>query len=532
MKAKGQNFTQAASVLLLSTIVVKLIGAFFKIPLSADYALGDLGFGYFSAAYDVYTPIYTLAIAGFPVAIARMVADFVAQNRFSDSKKVFYVAMRTLLIAGGVATFIVSVGSALFVEDIGWKCSLIAIAPSIFCLAVASVYRGYFEGVKNMVPTAVSNVIEALVKLILGLSIAIIVMNLTHNPALAAAGAMIGITLGTCGCVIYLAIVHKKENPVYIKNADAHGVTEREIFINLVKLCVPVAIAALSVNFTSLVDTFSLRQQLAGLLEENGENAKILLEGTLYTNLSAEEIPTVLYGIKGKAQTLFNLIPTLTTAFGVGVLPMVTDCFVRNDRVKLKENTDLMLKYSSIISLPAGLGYVFLSKNIMELLYGDMSAVLGGRVLMIYGFAAVFAGLFVPLTSYLQGVGKQSRALVNIAIGIVVKILCNVFLTGVVHINVYGAALGTALCFAVIFILHMVTLIATVKVKPDFKNAFLMPLMASVICLTVAVLMGKISDDSSLVTIIAIGTAAIIYLAFLLIFKTISIKEIKGFLNN
>lgn len=529
MKSKVQNLTQAASVLLLSTIAVKLIGAFFKIPLSADFALGDLGFGYFSAAYDIYMPIYTLAIAGFPVAIARMVADYTAKQRFSDADRIFYTAMKALLSFGVAGAALISLIAMIFVDDEGWKYSLLAIAPSVFFCAVASVYRGYFEGLKNMVPTAISGIIEALGKLILGLGVAIIVMQITHNSALAAAGAMAGITLGTWCSVGYLAIIHKKKNLVFVNNSDNEDeVGGKAILAQLIKLCVPVAIASLSVNFTSLIDTFTLRQQLTALIEADGNNANILLQGTLYTNMVQDEIPTVLYGIKGKAHTLFSLIPTLTTAFGIGALPLVTDNFVRGDYKELNSNANMSLKYSSIISLPAGLGYICMAEKIMELLYGDTSSALGGKILLIYGIAAIFAGLSVPLTALLQAVGKQTAALVNIVLGIILKILCNIFLTQIKEINVYGAVIGTALCFAVIFMLHVFTLVKGVGITIDLKNVFIMPLIAALICGLVAFTVGKILDFK-IGTLISIALAGAVYLLFLFIFRIISVNEVKSF---
>lgn len=530
MKLKEQNLTQAAVILLMSTVIVKLIGALFKIPLSADYALGDLGFGYFSAAYDMYIPIYTLALSGFPVAIARMVADYTAKKRFGDANRVFYISMKALLVTGlvgFVGLCVLALPLVSLTDKSGQSLySLWAVAPSVFFCSVASVYRGYFEGLKNMVPTAVSNVIEALGKLILGLTGAIIIMRISGNPALAAAAAMMGITLGTFFSCIYLAVIHKRKNLVFIENSQSgDSDSKSRLFKKLVMLSIPVAIASLSTSITSLIDSVTLRSQLNSLLSSSSENAKLLLKDTLYNDVALGEIPTLLYGIKGKAHTLFNLVPSLTTALGVGALPLVTECFVKENRQGLKKNTELMLKLSAVISLPAAFGYIAVGKEIMELFYGETSSVLGGKILSVYGIAALFAGISVPITALLQATENQTRALLNILCGMSVKLICNLVLTVIPVVNVYGSVIGTSVCYIVIFFMHIITLIKTLKFTPSVSDCFLKPCLAAVMCGVTAFLLSRILNFK-LGIIISIGLAALVYLVILLILRVISREEI------
>lgn len=534
MKTKEQNITQAAAILLVSTVVVKLIGALFKIPLSADYALGDLGFGYFSVAYDLYVPIYMLALSGFPAAISRMVADYTAKKHFQDADRVFYVSMKTMLavgLIGAVGMFILSFPLVAFTDKSGQSLySLWAIAPSVFFCAVMSVYRGYFEGLKNMVPTAVSSIIEAGGKLILGLTLAVITVKITHNPAFAAAAAMAGITLGTFISCVYLAVIHKRKNLVYIESGKSEGILGKEMLKNLILWSVPVAIASLAVSFTSLIDSFTLRSSLNSIIAQNPHNAEILLRDTLYKGATVAEIPTLLYGIKSKAHTLFNLVPSLTTALGVGALPLVTERFVVGDKAGLKKHIDLILKFAALISFPAAAGFVAVGGDIMEMFYGDVSSTLGGKILAVYGIAALFAGLTVPITALLQSVEKQNKALLNIFCGIGVKLICNLTLTLIPEVNVYGAVIGTALCFGVIFVLHIVTLVKAVGFLPDFKDTFLKPFMAAACCALVAYFVAQ-SLEIKADVVISIILAALVYVIILLILRAIKLEEIKEFIK-
>lgn len=526
MKVREQNITQAATVLLMSTVLVKLIGALFKIPLSADYALGDLGFGYFSVAYDLYAPIYILALSGFPVAISRMVAQYTAKQRFQDADRVFCVSMKAMLVLGGMGTVIMlllSLPLVALTDKSGQSIySLWAIAPSVFFCAVISVYRGYFEGLKNMLPTAVSSVIEALGKLVLGLSAAIITVRSTKNSAYAAAAAMMGITIGTAISCIYLAVIHKKRNLVDIRGSE---IATKQLLGDLVRFTLPVAIASLAVSFTSLIDSFTLRSTLGLIISNNIENATVLLKDTLYTTYTIEEIPTIIYGIKGKAHTLFNLVPSLTTALGVGALPLVTQYFVKGDKPLLKKNINLIIKFASIISFPVAAGFIAVGKNIMDMFYGDVSSVLGGKILALYGIAALFAGLSVPVTALLQSVEKQNQALLNIGIGIFIKLICNVFLARITVINIYGAVIGTTLCFAVIFALHIITLVKTVEFIPSIIDVFLKPFFAAFCCGIMAHFVVN-TIKSSVNVVISIVVSAVVYMTILLISKAIKKNEV------
>lgn len=534
MKFKEQNLTQAALILLLSTFIVKVIGAFFKIPLSADYALGDLGFGYFSAAYDMYIPIYTLALSGFPVAIARMVANYVAKQRFSDADRVFYISIKTLLVIGlvGFAGFCILSFPIVAITDKSGQSifSYWAIAPSIFFCCITAVFRGYFEGYKNMIPTAISNIIEALGKLLLGLTGAIITMRITGNPAVASAAAMLGITIGTLASSIYLAVIHKGKNLVLIENdSEPDDTAAKDIFKKLIILTIPVAIASLASSFTSLIDSLTLRSQLYSLIEKNPENIGLLLKDTVYQNVEPIQIPTLIYGIKGKAQTLFNLISTLTSAIGVGALPLVTECFVKKDNDGLKKNTDKIFKYASLVAFPSGIGCIAVGQGIMELLYGDRSAVLGGKILAFYGISAIFAGLSIPVTAILQAMEKQNKALFNILCGIAVKLICNLLLTAVPEINVYGSVIGTALCYIVIFALHMLSLIKNLHFPLAVFDSFLKPLIGALLCGITAFLLNNLLDFKA-ETIVSIGAGACVYLLVLAVLKVIKKEEIKEFL--
>lgn len=527
MKNKEQNLTQAGAVLLFSAIIVKIIGAVFKIPLSADYVLGDLGFGYFSAVYDLYIPVYTLALSGFPVAIAKVVADFVAKKDLENVRKTFLLSHKVLLCIGLISTFAFLGLMPIFLVrgESGSVYSYIVASVSVFFCCIISVYRGYFEGFKNMMPTAVSSIIEALCKLLLGLSGAFVTMRLTGDPAISSAVALAGITLGTVLSCLYLKVTFKRNNHFAEKIRFSDKVYDSSLLKRFIAVLIPVAISSLVVGITAFIDSVTLIPQLKVLSQTSG-NADFLLKGTLYSNIIPTEIPTLLYGIKGKAHTLFNLVPTLTSALGVGAVPLIAGYFADGDSKGLKRNVSQCLKYSAVLCMPIAFGFMFVGNGITELLYGAKSAELGGRLLSIYGVAALFGGMSIPTTSVLQAIGKQKNALLNIVLGITVKLLCNVILTPLIILNICSAAIGTSLCFVTVFALNIACLIKHMGLCFDIVGCLLKPLIASVLCGFTAYLISQIDGNFKIITAVAIMVAGMVYFAFLFLLKVIRKREL------
>ena len=251
---KEQSFLQATVILGIATMLVKVLGAIFKIPLQR--LIGDDGMGFYSTAYDIYLPIYSLAMAGFPVAVSRMVADQVGKERYRDARRTLRVVAKVFLIAGTIGLLLMYGASFIVTAVTGnvrARPGMFVIAPSIFFCCVMSIYRGYYEGVRNMYPTAVSSVIEAVCKLVLGYSFAFIIVKSATAVTLdtlsyAVAGAMLGITLGTVLGSAYLIWCYTKKGDgitnQMLRESPA-PMSQRKIFKMLVAIAVPVALGSL-----------------------------------------------------------------------------------------------------------------------------------------------------------------------------------------------------------------------------------------------------------------------------------------------
>ena len=518
---KKQSFSKGATILLASTIMVKIIGALFKIPLSADYCLGDLGFGYFSSVYDIFTPFSTLAISGFPVAIAKIISDDFAK---SNEKKVIsdLKAAKRFFSVSSLLLFIIIVCISLISGFVLKKSDsyiiMLTMAPAILFCFIASLYRGYFEGINNMQTPAVSNIIEAFCKLALGFTIAFALVKYTGDLILAASGAMLGITIGTAFSAFYLKIKIKKSD-ISLKDKNIPHSSSKEIL----KILIPIVCASLLGGIVVFIDTLTVRWRIDSLMPNNYNFICNLLGLNILPEVS--EFSTFLYGIRSKAFTIFNLIPTLTTSIGIAIIPNVSGYLSAKDDVNLQKTIQTGLKIASIITMPVSFGLIFIGTPIMNFLYGDGTSLISGRLLSIYGVAAIFAGLVMLLTSVLQGLSKQSFVLKSFVIGLLIKLLLNIILIGIPEINIYGSALSTVFCYAFIFVSELALLIKSINFKLDFKDTVLKAVFSAVCCGIAAMLICKIGD-SSLITMLAIAVAGAVYLGCLLLTKTIKIVKI------
>lgn len=529
-KNKRRSMQYGTAVLLISAVIVKLIGALFKIPLSSAHCLGDEGFGFFSSAYDLFSPLYSLAMAGLPVATARTVSEHIAEGRYRDARLSYRLSRKFFLIAGiiGTAVFAALVIPFVRLTDATGKTApaLFAVAPAVLFSCILSAERGYYEGLNNMLPTAVSELTEALCKLILGLGAAFITVRLTGSTVWGAAAAMAGITVGTLFAFLYTRIYAKlKGDGITAETLENSPEPQSgaDTFKKMILLTLPIALTSLTVNIPPMIDALTVKSGLEGLINGGTDLRGIyrsVFENGDMPDLSA--FPVLLYGIRGKAYTVFNLVPAFTSVIGVGAVPAIAAAAARGNTAELKKNINTVLKTAALISLPAACGLIAIGGRITDFLYDtEASAVIGGEMLTVYGLAALFAGFLVPLGGILQAVGRQNAVLLNTAAGTAVKLIVNIIAVSVPKINVMGSALGTVLCFFVIFLLDIAVLIKAVGFAPDSVNVFLKPLASAAFCGLAARLTVMLGSSRG-VTLLAVFAAVLVYAVLIVALKTVS----------
>ncbi|MCM1507844.1 MAG: polysaccharide biosynthesis C-terminal domain-containing protein [Ruminococcus flavefaciens] len=445
---KKQNFLKGSLILMMSAVTAKALGALFKIPLTN--LLGGVGMSYFSCAYSIFMPVYALTVTGLSSAVARMTAQSIALGMYTNAKKVRSTALMIFSavgLAGSIITFVLSVITGSSPES---SLSVTMIAPSVFFGCIMSVERGYYEGMSNMYPTAVSQVIEGIVKVVAGLMLCgyvtehineITVYFPDIDPrAVSASAGVLGVTLSSAGAVvffIFMRIFGKKFHADGEQTVMSRKDISRELMVN----AVPAGISAVVTNLTALIDMWTV----IGCISYFGSRVSIP------DSIAENEIPHFIYGsFAGIALTVFNLVPSVTNMLGKGVLPCITEAWESHDIKSLSENTMQALITSAVIAVPSAFGIAVLAPEILGFLFpkqpDEVSICINSLRLLMPGMVCLCISF--PLFSMLQAIGKASLPLKIMLFGTVIKFAGNITLIPLMSVD--GASLSTSLCYAVI----------------------------------------------------------------------------------
>ncbi len=523
MSKKTKSFVAGAAVLGIIGLIVKVIGAVFRIPLGN--VIGSVGMANYQAAYPVYAALVVISTAGLPTAISRMVSERVAVDDYKGAHKVFIMAFRVLLIVGIVTTgvmLLISKSVAIGVKIPTAYLSLMMIAPALFFVSILSAYRGYFQGLQMMWPTAVSQLIEQVVKLAAGLYLA--QLMLPRGVEYGAAGALIGITLSEVVALLFVVIVYQfkrgglKEKRAMLPNVPYQA--KRSIGMDLLVIALPIALGGCIMPAINIADTAIVTRSLMSI-------------GYL------EEAAQAKFGVlTGFVNPLINMPAVLSIALCMSLVPAISAARAQKDNQLVSLRSAMGLKLALLIGLPCAVGMFILAEPIIRLLYGgSLSAdeiLLGTQLLQTLSLGVFFLTLLQTMTGILQGAGHQFVPLVNLAIGAGVKIILSIVLIRIPSLNVHGAAIGTAACYGIAAILNTLYVIRFTKPKVKPAKDVLMPLVATAAMggaafLAYHQLSGSMGNTKA--ALIAIVAAGVVYFALLLLtggLRLSDIREISG----
>lgn len=547
---KGQSFLEGAIVLTLSAALVKMIGALFKIPLAN--ILGGVGMSYFVSAYEIFTPVYAVTVTGFGAAVSRLVSEAVSAGGRELPGYVLAAARRLFFVLGIGGTLLMAVcadGFSRAIHNPNAIWSICAMVPAIFFSCMTAAYRGYYQGLSNMRPTAVSQVLEAVVKLIFGsllsLGVTYFLMARYHAGGIipgvrsaapeeaalvitrySAAAAVAGVTISTAAGALYMRRYHEKHKERSAAREDHLAL--REIRERLVKIAIPISAAALVVNLTSVIDLISVMNCLSRAIRQNAQTVLSMYEGLIPAGVTIEMLPEYLYGsYSGLAVSLFNLAPSVTAAMAVSAIPAVTGAWVSARAGKLERTVASVLRASLVVSLPIGFGISVLAGPILRFLYPArlMEAAIVAPILRVMGVSSVLVAFCTPANSILQAAGHERLPMLMLTVGAAVKLAVNYICVSIPEINIHGVPYGSFLCYALIAAGCILSLRRQIGVRISVVSVFLKPIFCAVVSSAGAysaytVLSGNLSASLSL--LLSIAFSGIIYLILILLTGTIT----------
>ena len=471
-KTTKQNYMHGAAILTVGVIIMKVLGFFYKVPLGN--ILGDEGYSMFLGAYSIYNIFFTLATAGLPVALSRLVAEADAHGRVRQEEKTFRVALATFAVLGVIFSLVLYFFpewlAANYLENPDAAMSIRAMAPAILLVCLVSAYRGYCQGNGNMIPTTVDEVLEVLFKVIFGLILAAAFLRAGKGLPVGSAGAILGVSIGSVvslGYMVWYRHRHYRDLAAPYTAGDVEpdepGGEERtdsalKIVRDLLTIGVPIALGACIMAILNSIDSKLCMNRLQTAAHFSYFEAKVL------------------YGVYGKAQTFFNLPAAFITPLTISIVPAISAAFAKGDKEGAAKISEDSMRIAAVIALPMGVGLSVMSEPIMRGFYPE-SHHAGPVLLAIMGAAAFFVCMLLMENAVLQASGKEKYTMITMIVGGLVKIAVNWILVARRPINIYGAPIGTLASYVAMCAMNFLFMTASLERTPRlgrilFKGMF------------------------------------------------------------
>ena len=514
-----KTFFSGVLLLTLSTVLVKLIGLFYKIPMLSY--LGTEGMGYFNSAYEIYALFCVISTAGLPVALSVLISGAVARGEEARAARIYRVTRSVFLWIGiGGALFMWFFADAfcqMIKSDNALLC-MRSIAPTIFLVCYSSALRGYFQGYQKMFPTAFSQLLESLGKLLFGLLLARYALQKGFETPVVAAYAGAGLTLGTAFSTLYLMLAKAGFHPKQAKEAsceEPESFGSGSILGQLCRLAIPMTLGASLVSLTKLVDMTMILRRLQSIgLDEIAANEAY---GS-YTTL---------------ALSVFGLIPALVNSVALPLVPMLSAAIASKDHTKQAQMVRISYLLTSLFALPAALGLSAFAKPILLLLFGgEPVAVETAAPLLSYLGISVFLSCMITATnSVLHAYQVVNRPILSMLAGAVVKVVSAYFLIGSPAVAMAGAPISTFLCNLTVVLINLY-FAAPLCRQPSLREIFLRPLWASAgavgISFGIYLWLSARRGSGTLLTLLALLLTLVLYVVFACLFGVFNEKDLSA----
>ncbi len=463
---KKQSFLHGAALLALATAIVKIIGALYKIPLNS--IIGTRGFAYFNTAYDIYAVLLMISTAGLPLAMSRMISAASSLNNTRQMKRIYRTAQTifaTLGLVGSLLMVLFAKQLAAFQQQPNAWAAIAFLGPSALLVCMISSFRGFFQGQGNMIPTSVSQVIEAVTKLIVGLGAAFFLLKFTKSIPLAAGGAILGVTVGCFVTTIYLFGLFRKAYHALDEGDPAQPVERySDIARELLRIAVPITIGSAGLQIITMMEV------------------KVYMTQLLSTGFT-QDMADSMKGIFNMSQTIFNLPCAFITPITVSAIPAITSALTlcRNDQVRSTEES--ASRITALISMPCAFGLCVLAEPVMALLggYKGSDLTLATNLMRVLSLCIIFNSTVMLTNTIMQAHGHVSLPVINMFIGGILKLVCVFILSGNTAINILGVPIASVCCFLCITVLNLFAMNRVIAEPPKMIRNMLKPLASALV---------------------------------------------------
>jgi len=500
------SFVKQAAILATASVIVRIIGFTYRIPIIN--MVGDVGNALYTTAYAAYAFAIIISSGAMPAAISKLVSERVAVGRYRDAHEMFKNALVAVAILGATVGLIMALGanwftSLRFYNYPGAVYAIRALAPTIFVVALLAVFRGYFQGMNTMMPTAFSQVIEQIFNAVFSIWLAHIFfrsMNVEHAAAGAAAGTGIGAVVGLLvvfGIYMLVAGDIRERAARNARNMKKGSGERREAQLK-----------ALGATALPIIVSMGI-YQIATLIDLGMASYRIMAPGVF----TADQVEEMVGQFTGKFILLTVLPVSLSVALSQAVIPDISSAKATMDRAAVKRKINTALRISMALSIPAAVGLSVMADPILALLFPNHPQ--GGWLLRYGAISVIFLALVQVSSGALQGIGKVMLPVVAAFFGVFIKIPLNWYLLAVPGINIMGAVISTIVCYVIAAIINLYFLYKYTGVLPDYVRAFIKPTFSAagmgMACFVVYHMVGLGAPDR-VATMIALLIAAPVYM--------------------
>lgn len=476
MAFKKQSFMKGVLVIMFAQVVIKLLGFVYRVILTNIEGFQDAGNSYYGSGYKVYTFILAIATTGIPNTISKLVSEKIAIGDRRGAHKIFKTSLKVFGFVGLFFALVLFLGSNFIADSIlanpGVRGTIATLAPAVFFVAIAAVFRGYFVGMQNMSAHSTAQIIEQIINSIL--SVLFVFMLLGNSPEIMAMGSTAATAVSTLVALIYLATYYnknKKDIWTDIKRSKIFPKERTKLIIrNIIKYVIPLSFASIVVALAGMVDLVTVvegLQKFGYTLAEANEKFGIIL---------------------GKVDILVSIPHAFNVALVIPLIPAITLHIARKEKHQAIRKINNCMKISTIIAFPCAAGLTILAQPIFNSIFPNAST--GAILLQIEVWAVVFSLLAQTAYGSLHGIGKMYVPGITVLIAAIIKYLLNILL-----IPKYGEVIvpiTTIIYHVVACVISMTVLYKSIKTMPDFKNIIFKPIIATLFMSIIVILSQKI----------------------------------------
>lgn len=517
MSNKTKSIVGGMTVLGLSGVICKLVGVLYSIPLT--WMIGTQGLGVYNAVFPAYNLLLTISSAGLPVAVSRLVARSLAKDDPRGAKSVFKTALLLLLAIGSVATIIMLAGSSFLAAASDQPSSRIGfqvIAPCVVIVCAMSAFRGFMQGQQNMVPTAISQLIEQVGKVFLALPMAYFGSKI--GIAYGAAGALLGTTFVEGVALLYMIVLYLRRRESFSaipQLSDEPALSTGSISKQLLALSLPITIGACIVPLSQYIDS-------------------IMLVGRLMSTGMTAETASSVYGLfSGTVIRIINIPTALALAVSMSLVPAISSAKAVNDGQTVVRQMDLGMRFAGLIGLPCSIGMSVLAEPLMRFFYQgsivEEELILGGELLTMSSLTIILFTVVQATTSVLQGLGKQRIPMYTLIAGVVCKIILNYVLIAIPSINIHGAPIASLVCYTVSMLPNLYYMLKYTESRMNWMGWIVRPGIASIAMGAAVWLLRELLPVNRLTLLLEVAAGVAVYAAVALAVKAVTKDDLLAF---